>query len=380
MSISNILLNASLGASLINFRGPLIAELVRRGYHVIATAPDIDADLSERISALGAQAINLPLSRSGLSIAGDLHYAFQLYRLIKKSRVELVIGYTIKPNIWGAFAAHLAKVPSAVMITGMGYAFIPGRGLKRRIAQLFARSLYRVALKYPYRVIFQNQDDLDELVKTGILKFPDKARIVNGSGVELSHYAPAPLPDQPVFLLIARLLFTKGIREFVGAVRQVRIKLPNARFIVAGGLDPGPDGLTKAEIASWANEGIEFVGEVPDVRPFIATASVYVLPSYREGTPRSVLEAMAMGRPVITTDVPGCRQTVVNNVNGILVPARDSDALAAAMVELGRDDCKRRVMGAASLEYVRKHYAVEAVNADLLSHLGLSGAEPSSDF
>jgi glycosyltransferase involved in cell wall biosynthesis len=358
----------------------LIAELVRRGYQVIATAPDIDSDLSERISALGAQAINLPLSRSGLSIAGDLRYAFQLYRLIKNSRVEFVIGYTIKPNIWGTIAAHLAKVPSAVMITGMGYAFIPGRGLKRRIAQLFARSLYRVALTYADRVIFQNQDDLDELVKTGILKSPEKARIVNGSGVDLAHYAPATLPDQPVFLVIARLLITKGIREFVSAVRQVRIKLPNARFIVAGGRDPGPDGLTKVEIASWANEGIEFVGEVPDVRPFIAAASVYVLPSYREGTPRSVLEAMAMGRPIITTDVPGCRQTVVNNVNGILVPAKDSDALAAAMVELGTGDSKRRVMGAASLEYVRKHYAVEPVNADLLSHLGLSGAEPASDF
>ncbi|MFM2409683.1 MAG: hypothetical protein RL481_511 [Pseudomonadota bacterium] len=366
-----ILINASLGSSLVNFRGPLILELVRRGYRVVATAPDIGEQDEQAIKRLGAEPVRIDIDRSGTSIVADLRYGLQLFRLIRALRPAFVLGYTIKPNIWGSLAARVAAVPSAAMVTGLGFTFIAGKGLKRRATQWIAKSLYRLALASSHSVIFQNPDDIADFVAAGCLKDASKARLVNGSGVDLAHFQSTPLPDQPVFLLIARLLVTKGIREFVTAAATVRKALPEARFIIAGPRDASPDGINEAEIASWSAQAIEYVGELGDVRPAIAGASIYVLPSYREGTPRSVLEAMAMGRPIITTDAPGCRQTVADGVSGFLVPVYDTAELAKAMHILGGDAKLRRAMAQASLKRARELYAVEAVNETLLGHLGL---------
>jgi glycosyltransferase involved in cell wall biosynthesis len=189
--------------------------------------------------------------------------------------------------------------------------------------------------------------------------------------VDLSYFQPTSLPEAPVFLLIARLLWSKGIREYVGAALKVREQVPHARFQLAGFLDEGPDAVTDAELDGWIKAGIEYLGPLEDIRPAMAGASVYVLPSYREGTPRTVLEAMAMGRPVITTDAPGCRETVRNRVNGLLVPTRDVDSLAAAMTILAEDSAVRSAMGAEARRIAEGKYAAEAVAMSVLAHLSL---------
>jgi glycosyltransferase involved in cell wall biosynthesis len=366
-----VLINASLASSLVNFRGSLISELQRRGYRVIATAPDIDPITAAKITAIGAEPIDISLNRSGKSAFGDVWYSYQLFRLMRQFNPKLVVGYTIKPNIWGGLAARFARVPSAAMVTGLGYTFIAGAGWKRRITQAIAKALYAIALKHARCVVFQNPDDLEDFVAAGCLRDVSKARLVNGSGVDLSHYCPSPLPEKTIFLLIARLLVTKGIREFVAAAAIVRSTLPKARFVIAGPIDASPDGLSQSEISEWPCGLIEYVGELDDVRPMIALSSIYVLPSYREGTPRSVLEAMAMGRPIITTDTPGCRQTVADGASGILVPVGSVQELARAMLQLGSDPALRKSMGMAALERARELYAVEGVNLALLNHLAL---------
>lgn len=233
------------------------------------------------------------------------------------------------------------------------------------------RLLYRRATNHNRRVIFQNPDDRDDFIAAGCLAEAQKAALVNGSGVDISYFQSTSLPEAPVFLLIARLLWSKGIREYVGAALKVREQVPHARFQLAGFLDEGPDAVTDAELGGWIKAGIEYLGPLEDIRPAMAGASVYVLPSYREGTPRTVLEAMAMGRPVITTDAPGCRETVRNGVNGLLVPTRDVDSLAAAMTILAEDSAVRSAMGAEARRIAEEKYAADAVAMSVLAHLSL---------
>lgn len=371
MANSVILINSSSGGSIVNFRGSLITELRKRGYQIVATAPNIDAGTAKAIRKVGAEPVDLPLDRTGTNVLADLRYAMRLYRLIRALKPDLVLGYTIKPNIWGGIAARLAGVPSSAMITGLGYAFLAGDGWRRRTMQIAAKTLYKIALGRSRCVIFQNPDDQADFVAAGCLQDSNKARMVNGSGVDILHYSPAPLPPHPVFLLIARLLVTKGVREFVSAAAIVQKKLPEAKFVIVGPLDTGPDGISIDECLQWPASLVDYIGELSDVRPAIASSNIFVLPSYREGTPRSVLEAMAMGRPIITTDAPGCRQTVVDGDSGFLVPVGEVSSLATAMLRLGSNPELRVSMGEASLARARKVYAGDAVNDALLNHLQL---------
>jgi glycosyltransferase involved in cell wall biosynthesis len=364
-----ILLNASFGPSLIRFRGKLIEAMVAEGNRVHVSAPDIGPELAQAICALGATPHSVRLARTGLGPVADIRYFQDIRRLLRNTGADLCLSYTIKPNIWASLAAGSLGIRSASMVTGVGYAFIENGGLRQRLVQLIARLLYRAATNANDVVIFQNPDDRDDFIKTGCLADPGKARMISGSGVDLSYYAPAPLPDQPVFLMTARLLGNKGVREYAEAALGILAKGSDARFLLAGYIDQGPDGIDPAELAGWIAGGIEYLGSLDDVRPAISSASVFVLPSYREGTPRSVLEAMAMGRPIVTTDVPGCRETVVNGVNGLLVPARDSRALAAAMEQMIARPDLRRDMGHRSLDLCRSKYDVDQVNARMLEHM-----------
>jgi glycosyltransferase involved in cell wall biosynthesis len=253
---------------------------------------------------------------------------------------ELLFAYTIKPVVYGLLAARKAGVPRrTAMISGLGYAFTENPGeaiaarMKRSAVRAAARTAYAAALKCADTVIFQNGDDRDAFAAMGLLNAGQHVGLVNGSGVDLDHYRPAPMPEGPTtFLMIARLLRDKGVYEYVEAARQVRRAQPQARFVLVGPFDPNPAAVKPAEVEAWVREGvIEYGGAVDDVRPHIAACHVFVLPSYREGTPRTVLEAMAMNRPVITTNVPGCRETVTHGLNGLLVPARSSGELAKAM-------------------------------------------------
>jgi len=367
-----VLLNASFAPSLINFRGRLIEAMVAAGHAVHVTAPAIDGGLGERLRALGATPHEIRLSKAGLSPLADLAYARQIRRLIRQLGVDLVVSYTIKPNIWGSLAARSAGVRSVSMVTGLGYAFILGRGWTRAAVRQVSRLLYRAATAANEVVIFQNPDDRRDFIAAGCLADAGKARLVNGSGVDLRHYTPAPLPERPVFLMISRLLVNKGCREYAEAALDLLRRRPECRFLLAGYLDEGPDGIGRDELDSWIAGGLEFLGRLDDVRPAIAQACVYVLPSYREGTPRSVLEAMAMGRPIVTTDVPGCRETVVEGDNGRLVPARDAAALAEAMASLVDDASLRSRMGSRSRALCDAKYDVDQVNAQMMRHLSLA--------
>jgi glycosyltransferase involved in cell wall biosynthesis len=367
-----VLINASHGPSLIRFRGKMIEAMIAQGYRVHASGPGIDDELAHAIRDLGAVPHSITLTRTGLDPIADLRYFRDIRRLLRKTGADLCFSYTIKPNIWASLAARSLGVRSVSMVTGVGYAFIEKGGLRQKLVKLVARLLYRAATNANDVVIFQNPDDRDDFVETGCLAEAGKARMINGSGVDLNYYAPAPLPDRPVFLVAARLLGNKGVREYADAALGILSRRSDARFLLAGYIDEGPDGIDPAELQRWISGGIEYLGALEDVRPAIASASVFVLPSYREGTPRSVLEAMAMGRPIITTDVPGCRETVVDGVNGLLVPARDAVALAEAMERMIDRPELRRKMGDQSLRLCRSKYDVDRVNAQLLDYLAVS--------
>ena len=366
-----ILLSGSHGPSLLRFRGKMIEAMVASGHRVHASAPDIDDQLAQAIRALGAVPHCVALARTGLGPIADLQYFRGIRRLLRDTGADLSLSYTIKPNIWASLAARSLGVRSASMVTGVGYAFIESRSLRQKLVQLVARLLYRAATNANELVIFQNPDDRDDFIDAGCLADPGKARMINGSGVDLNYYAPAPLPEQPVFLMAARLLGNKGIREYADAAVGILTRRSDARFLLAGYIDEGPDGIDPAELQRWIGGGIEYLGALDDVRPAISSASLFVLPSYREGTPRSVLEAMAMGRPIITTDVPGCRETVIDGVNGLLVPARDAKALAEAMERMIERPQLRREMGDQSLRLCRLKYDVDRVNAQLLEYLAV---------
>jgi glycosyltransferase involved in cell wall biosynthesis len=365
-----VVINGSYADSLVRFRGDFLRELVARGHKVHATAPDIDPATRSWLREAGVECHSVPLSRAGLNPLADLAYFRALRRLFRAIAPDLVLNYTIKPNIWGSFAAASAGVAAVSMVTGVGYLMIEGRGLKRRLIQALARRLYRAALARNRAVIFQNGDDVADFVSLGLVT-PSQVRTVRGSGVNLQHFAPLPLPPAPVFLMIARLLTAKGVGEYAGAAAAAKRTVPEARFLLVGMTELGPDAIDPATMAEWPAQGIEYLGPLDDVRPALAQASVYVLPSYREGTPRSVLEAMATGRPVITTDVPGCRETVQDGENGLLVPAREAGPLREAMERLARDPDLRERMGQASLLLVRERFDVRAVNAQLIEHLEL---------
>jgi glycosyltransferase involved in cell wall biosynthesis len=288
--------------------------------------------------------------------------------LFRNLRPDVYFGYTAKPVIYGVLAAWLAGVPRRVaMITGLGYGF---QGNSRRaFLRAVVTNLYRAALSRATNVIFQNPDDLQTFQSLRLLPLRSKTSVVNGSGVDLARFQPHPLPQGPlVFLMIARLLGDKGVREYVNAARLIAKEHPEVRFLLVGPRDLGPDAIPAAELAQWVSEGIiAYLGEQRDVRPFLAACSVYVLPSYREGTPRSVLEAMATGRPVITTDAPGCRQTVEEGVNGFLVRPKTAGAVADAVRRFVEDPGLIPRMADASLFRVRTLFDVRDVNRIILT-------------
>lgn len=371
-----ILVNGSLAPSIFNLRGPLIRELVSRGHTVYASAPDIASGDAERIASLGAIPTPVPLERTSLGIVADIRYFLTLRRLMRELSPDRVLNYTVKPNIWGSLAARLAGIHAVSMVTGLGYVFAESRTWKQRLTKLVARVLYGLAINSNRAVLFQNPDDVRDYAAAISSLDLRKVKMTNGSGVDLVTFSPAPLPEQAVFLMIARFLGAKGIREYGAACATLKAACPEAECLLVGMADSGPDGVPEAEVMAMCSGVIEYLGPLFDVRESIARASVLVLPSYREGTPRSTLEAMAMARPVITTDVPGCRETVVDGVNGRLVPVRDVDALAAAMIELARAPQLRAAMGAKSREIAETRFDVDKVNDAIIDALDLAHEPP----
>ena len=368
------LLIASYPNSLLNFRGPLIDALLSCGFAVHVAAPDLlpHNEVRLELEAKGVHAHDIPLRRVGMNPIADINALCSLWGLMRRVRPDYVLGYTIKPVIYGSLAALLAGVPKRyALITGLGYAFQEGVG-ERRLLKWLVQILYRFALAKTRKVFFQNPDDQALFKFMGIMAEGSASVVINGSGVNVVSFSVAPLPETPRFLLIARLLGDKGIREYVQAAAMVKSKYPQSEFGLVGWIDDNPDAISQAELDAWVAEGtVVYHGRLSDVRPAIANCSVYVLPSYREGTPRTVLEAMAMGRAVITTDAPGCRETVVDGDNGFLVQVKAVDELAAAMARFIEQPALISTMGRRSREIAVQKYDVHSVNKHMLSEMGI---------
>jgi len=358
--------------SLLNFRGELLKALINRGYRVIACSSPANEEIVTELQNMGVEHKEICFQRAGINPFKDIRVLFRLRDLLKRFQPDKVLLYTVKPVIYGSLAARGLDIEVYSLITGAGYSF-SSSGIKQSLISLLVKRMYRLSLAINSSVIFQNPDDLRLFSDLKLLNSQIECECVNGSGVDTQYFHPVPLPDEPVFLLIARLLKDKGIKEYVGAAREIRKYYPESRFLLLGDFDPSPGAISEEHIKGWNEEGIiEYWGTVEDVRPVLSQARFYVLPSYyREGVPRTVLEAMSMGRPIITTDAPGCRETVVKEENGLLVTPKDEKSLATAMLDLLNNPLKTENMGKASRKRAVESFDVHEVNRHMLRIMGI---------
>lgn len=364
----------SQAASLLNFRGPLIIEMKRRGHEILAIAPNIDENTHNALEAMGVRPIELSMSRSGMNPVRELTVIIELCRVLRQHRPDTCLAYFIKPVIYAAVAAWLARVPSRYgLIEGLGFAFTTSAKMdtRRWFVQRAITSLARFAFKRLKYVIFLNPDDQQEFLKRRLV-VAKQAKLLGAIGIDLDKWPVTPLPtSETIFIVVARLLRDKGIGEYATAARIIKLEYPSARFLLLGGIDENPAAISRSEIETWVSEGLfEWQGHVP-VRPWLEKANVFVLPSYREGIPLSTQEAMALGRPVITTDVPGCRETVVDGINGFMVPPRDPEALANAMRHFLEHPEDIAAMGNESRKMAEERFDVHVQNDKLLDFLDL---------
>ena len=374
MKDKRILLIASFPESLPNFRGDLIQAFNKAGFHVHCAAPELSGHIKvkNKLDNWNCTCHNLPFKRSGINPIFDLMALISLVFLLFRYRFQIVIGYTIKPIIYGSVAAWLLRVPIRVaLVTGLGFSFTSLDGFGYSFTQLVAQHLYRIAMFCATKVFFQNKDDSALFVDNGWVD-PAKIQLIAGSGVNTACFPFVSVTQKsPIhFLMIARFLRDKGLVEYVEAARIIKRKFPSVVFSLAGWLDNNPAAVPQEDLNRWVSEGtVNLLGKLEDVCPAISACSVYVLPSYREGTPRTVLEAMAMGRPVITTDAPGCRDTVIEGENGFLVPIKSPAALVEMMMRFIEQPELLEVMGKKSREFAEGKYDVHKVNEKILKSL-----------
>ncbi|MDY0274476.1 MAG: glycosyltransferase family 4 protein [Desulfomicrobium sp.] len=360
------------------FRRDLILELVARGHTVFVFCADCNEETHQLIQSFGAQPVHYSLNRGGANPIADLRSLFQLQKLFKTIQPDMVLSCFVKPSIYGSIAAKLAGVPKRfAMLEGLGFVFteLPtGVSCKQAWLKKIQILLYRLALPYIDTLIFLNHDDPVDLLERNNLQ-AKHVEVLGGIGLDLKEYPYTAPPVHPVrFVFIARLLAEKGIFEYIEAAKQVKKHYPEAEFVVLGGLDEAnPGGLKQERLQELIDSGvIIYPGYVSNVVEWIAGSSVFVLPSYyREGVPRSTQEAMAVGRAVITTDVPGCRETVVHGVNGFLVPKWNALALAEKMMYFMEHPEEITTMGLASHKLAVEKFDVRQVNERLIKILGL---------
>ena len=323
--------------NVINFRSGLIKSLLADGHEIVVISP-ADGFEKDAIS-LGCRHIDISMQNHGTSPTGDLKLLLRYLKILKKERPDAFLGYTIKPNIYGSLACNILGIPAINNISGLGTAFI-----RQNLLTKIVRGLYRIALRRSAHVFFQNDNDRDMFKSYGLVD-AEKTSLLPGSGIDLKKFKPIGPGDdktKTTFLMIARLLWDKGVREFIEAARKTKQKYPDTEFQLLGFVDEqNPNGVKKSELDAWIAEGVvTYLGSSNDVRDQIAPASCVVLPSYREGTPRTLLEAAAMQKPLIATDVPGCREVVVDGSNGYLCTVQDSDSLSMAFnkfIDLSQD-------------------------------------------
>lgn len=387
-----ITLITTVSQSIFGFRKFWIRGIVESGHTVTAYIADWNADVEVRASAeLGITLKPWPIARTGLNPVCDIWACAMLYRQLRREQADRVLSTFAKPVIWGGLAAWLAKVPINVgMLEGLGYTFTPQPGgitpRKQRLLRWVQVLLYRLAIPRLTRIIFLNPDDPVDLLQAHGIRAKD-VQVLGGIGVDLARYiaTPPPVASMPAdngrvvtFLFVGRLLAEKGIHDYVAAAKQVKGRYPQTRFVVLGGLDEGnPGGLKQRELdALVAEDVVEYPGFVTNMPEWLARADVFVLPSYREGVPASTQEAMAVGRAVLTTDVPGCRETVIDGVNGFLVPPWAPDRLAEKMLYLIEHPELIVTMGQASRKIAEEKFDAVKVNRRLSALLGIPDAVP----
>jgi glycosyltransferase involved in cell wall biosynthesis len=327
-----------------NFRASLVRALQAAGHEVLAIAPP--DDYSKRLETeLGCRYVPILMENKGTNPVKDAALTRRFYQIYKREKPDVVLHYTIKPNIYGSIAAKLAGIPSINNVSGLGTVFI----IKNFVSKV-ALGLYRFAFRFPAKIFFQNGDDRQLFLENGLVK-REITDLLPGSGVDTKKFRPAAdfQRNQPfVFLMVARVLYEKGVVEYFEAARIIRQAVPGTRIQLLGGLDEaGGVGVPRATFEEWLKSGdIEYLGRSDDVAAHIHQADCVVLPSYREGTPKTLLEAAACGKPVVTTDVPGCRETVVDGRNGYLCQVRSGEDLATKMLQVLRlSDADLRGMG-----------------------------------
>ena len=376
--IKKIVLIGTTASSFYGFRADLIKKLIKNKYQVYAFTSEYTDSCLEKIKALGAIPGPYQLSRGGLNPFADLASLIQLTRKIKKIAPDLVFSYMAKPIIYGSMAARLAKIPHIIgMLEGLGYTFTEqpqGQTVKTKIIKNIQVLLYKLAFPCLQQMIFLNPDDKKDLMDTYHLSVP-KVHILGGIGLDLDRFSYLPAKIEPIkFLFIGRLLKEKGVFELIEAIRLVKKKYPLVHFTILGEIDAENMGALKQQtLDQLVKENLfEYPGYVLNVKDWIYESSVFVLPSYREGIPRSTQEAMAIGRPIITTDAPGCRETVIDGVNGFLVPKWNIQALADKILYFIEHPEQVNVMGMKSRQIAQEKFDVNRVNEKLFEIMGLS--------
>lgn len=369
----NIAVIGGVPQSLTTFRGELIKEIKNKGHNVCALAGGEEPHVTALLDSFGVKFVSYPIERTKLNPFSDLATLWFLYRWFKDNKIDMVFSYTAKPIIWGGLARRMAGVKYFhAMVTGLGRQFSFDSGKERLLSSFIAR-LYQLALVNADSVIFQNRDDQQFFIDQGITPETLTHR-VNGSGVDLKHYTCSPLPDGPItFIAIGRLLAEKGFREYVQAAIEVSESYPEARFQIVGMKDNGKNAITERELETWsAHPNIEFLGKVDDSAISLSRCHVFVLATYlREGVPRTILEALAIGRPVITTDSVGCRDAITHGENGLLVEPRSVEELTTAMIELIANPQCLKKMAHNARRTAEERYDVVKVNAHMLQIMDL---------
>lgn len=372
-----ILIISSDTKSLVDFRGDLMKEMVDYGNTVVAVAPEIDQE--EDLEKIGVLFRQLDFKRASLNPLNDFQLYRSLSKIIKDEKPDLIFSYAVKPVIYASLAGRKHNVVRIYsLLPGLGYLFntYDRPSFLRKIINRVVKILLKRSFAVNQKVFVQNPDDKKELIESGIIE-EDKCVRVNSSGINLEKFSPKPLPDDPVFIMISRLLKDKGVYEYFEAASKLKKKYSSVAFFLLGPTDSNPTAVKEHELKKLLEKGhVNYLGEVKDVRNFIEKSSIFILPSYyREGVPRSIQEAMAMGRPIITTDWIGCRETVIDGYNGFLVKPQSAYDLAEKMEYFIINPKKVGEMGANSIDYCRKKFDVKFINKQMLHDMKILDLE-----
>ena len=362
---------SSFTTSLFWFRVDMMRSFLDAGYEVLAVGDGAEEEWAPKFAELGIRYRSIPVQRNGTNPVKDLDTLRALCRLLKEEKPDKIFAYQAKTVIYGGIAAARNGIREFYpLIAGVGSVFL-GSSPKQKLIRSILVAEYRLGMCRAPKVFFQNRDDLKVFVDHGIVR-EEKAVMLHGSGVNIEKFSPAPLPQKPGFLCISRLIRDKGVREYLDAARKLHTLRPEVSCVLVGPFDTNPSAIKPEELQPYLDDGsVTYVGEQKDVQPWLKACTAYVLPSYHEGTPKTVLEAMACARPTITTDAPGCRETVADGVNGYLVPVKDVDAIVEAMEKMLGDPERTAAMAAQARRICEDRYDVRKVNRTIRQTMGI---------